>query len=144
MRPLERHDIDPRLIIIEVTESALLDDLNHAARKLQELRARGVRIAIDDFGTGYTSLAHLKTLPIDILKIDQSFTCDDSSQSLVKLIIDTGHLLGVSITAEGIETAEQAAALSEMGSDDLQGYYYGRPCPPDELDRSRLAARPSS
>ncbi|MEZ5225138.1 MAG: EAL domain-containing protein [Acidimicrobiales bacterium] len=133
MAPLERYGIDPALIVIEVTESALLDDLGGAAAKLQSLRDRGVRIAIDDFGTGYTSLAHLKTLPIDILKIDQSFTSDDSASSLVKLIIDTGHLLGVSITAEGIETADQAHALSSMGSDDLQGYYYGRPCPPEDI-----------
>ncbi len=133
MSPLEQYGVDPTLIIIEVTERALLDDLGGAATKLQTLRDNGVRIAIDDFGTGYTSLAHLRTLPIDILKLDQSFTRDDSTQSLVKLIIDTGHLLGVSITSEGIETADQARALSELGSDDLQGYYYGRPSPPEDV-----------
>ena len=131
--PLTRHGVSPELIIIEVTESALLDDLGGAAEKLTELRAQGVKVAIDDFGTGYTSLAHLKTLPIDILKIDQSFTRDRAADSLVKLIIDTGHLLGVSITAEGIETAEQAALLAAMGTDDLQGYHYGRPRPADQL-----------
>ncbi len=142
MGPLDSHAIDSSLIVIEVTESALLDDLGGAAAKLQSLRDRGVKVAIDDFGTGYTSLAHLKTLPIDILKIDQSFTRDDSAASLVKLIIDTGHLLGVSITSEGIETSEQAQALSDMGSDDLQGYFYGRPCPPEELEFHRSAISP--
>jgi diguanylate cyclase (GGDEF)-like protein len=132
--PIEAYGIHPSRIIVEITESALLDDLTSAAIRLQNLRQRGIRIAIDDFGTGYTSLAHLKSLPIDILKIDRSFTNDESATSLVQLIIDTGHLLGATVTAEGIETAEQALALGAMGSDDLQGYLYGRPVPARELD----------
>ncbi len=131
--PLREHGVDPARLVIEVTESALLDDLSVAARRLQELRGHGVRTAIDDFGTGYTSLAHLKTLPIDILKIDRSFTVDPSAASLVKLIIDTGHLLGAVIVAEGIETAEQARRLEELGSDELQGYLFGRPAAPADL-----------
>ena len=133
MSPLRDNGVDPSRIIIEITESALLDDLDGAATKLQALRSSGIRIAIDDFGTGYTSLAHLKSLPIDILKIDRSFTNDESSSSLAKLIIDTGHLLGATITAEGIETVDQAAALTAMGSDELQGYLYGRPEPAEGL-----------
>lgn len=133
LRPLDGRQVDPSRLVVEVTESALLDDLDNAAHKLQRLRDRGVRVAIDDFGTGYTSLAHLRTLPIDILKIDRSFTGDVSSESLVQLIIDTGHLLGVEITAEGVETGDQAVRLARMGSDTLQGFLYGRPCPPDEL-----------
>lgn len=139
--PLDEFGIDPARIIIEVTESALLDDLATAAHKLQQLRARGVRTAIDDFGTGYTSLAQLKTLPVDILKIDRSFTIDESAHSLSKLIVDTGHLLGATVTAEGIETAEQAARLRELGADDLQGYLYGRPVPPDQLEVKESAHR---
>lgn len=131
--PLDEYGIDPSRIIIEITESALLDDLTSAAVKLQHLRNRGIRTAIDDFGTGYTSLAHLKSLPVDILKIDRSFTADDSAASLVQLIIDTGHLLGATVTAEGIETPDQARLLGAMGSDDLQGYLYGRPVPAGEL-----------
>jgi diguanylate cyclase (GGDEF)-like protein len=133
MTPLTDLEIDLGRIIIEITESALLDDLNGAASKLQTLRTNGIRTAIDDFGTGYTSLAHLKSLPFDILKIDRSFTNDESAASLVKLIIDTGHLLGATVTAEGIETTAQAHALTRMGSDDLQGYLYGRPLPPEDL-----------
>ncbi len=138
LRPLREFAVDPRSIVIEVTESALLDDLSSAAVKLQELRTHGIKVAIDDFGTGYTSLAHLKTLPIDVLKIDRSFTADESSQSLVKLIIDTGHLLGATITAEGIETEEQAGQLAALGTDEFQGYLYGRPCPPEELPADRV------
>ena len=133
MSPLRDFGVDPHRIVIEVTESALLDDLDGAASKLQALRSHGIRIAIDDFGTGYTSLAHLKSLPIDILKIDRSFTNDESSSSLAKLIIDTGHLLGATITAEGIETVDQADSLTAMGSDELQGYLYGRPQPAEGL-----------
>ncbi len=137
LRPLREFGVDPRSIVIEVTESALLDDLTSAAVKLQELRTHGIKVAIDDFGTGYTSLAHLKTLPIDVLKIDRSFTGDESSRSLVKLIIDTGHLLGATITAEGIETEEQADQLAALGTDEFQGYLYGRPCPPEDLSPDR-------
>lgn len=134
MTPLLDAEIDPHRIVIEITESALLGDLNGAASKLQSLRSYGIRTAIDDFGTGYTSLAHLKSLPIDVLKIDRSFTNDESAASLVKLIIDTGHLLGATITAEGIETETQAASLTAMGSDDLQGYLYGKPHPAEALN----------
>lgn len=138
MTPLTDAEIDPHRIVIEITESALLEDLEGAATKLQSLRTHGIRTAIDDFGTGYTSLAHLKSLPIDILKIDRSFTNDESAASLVKLIIDTGHLLGATITAEGIETDVQAQSLTAMGSDDLQGYLYGKPTPADALDLTTL------
>ncbi|MCB0994402.1 MAG: EAL domain-containing protein [Acidimicrobiales bacterium] len=134
--PLELHGVEPSRLTIEVTESALLADLNRAAVHLEQLRRRGIRVAIDDFGTGYTSLAHLRTLPIDILKIDRSFTAritDDGERSLVKLIVDTGHLLGVTITVEGVETPEQADVLTELGSDTLQGYRFSRPVPPAEL-----------
>ncbi len=117
---LQAHGVDPSRIIVEVTESAVLDDLETAGRRIQELRDIGIRVAIDDFGTGYTSIAHLRALPIDILKIDRSFVAsagtDPHSESIVKLIIDIGHLLGARITAEGIETVEQALQLAALGS----------------------------
>ncbi len=137
---LYRRGVDPSLVIVEVTESALLHDLVRAAERLEVLRQHGVRVSIDDFGTGYTSLAHLRTLPVDILKIDRSFTSDTTASSLVKLIIDTGHLLGARITAEGIETPEQAEILTGLGSDELQGFLFGRPMPASAL-RDRLADR---
>ncbi len=137
LQPLAECGIDPHSIIIEVTESALLDDLAGAAVKLQRLRDAGVLVAIDDFGTGYTSLAHLRSLPVDILKIDRSFTVnaatDPHEASIVKLIIDTGHLLGATITAEGVETVHEADTLTELGSDSLQGFYFARPQPANQL-----------
>jgi diguanylate cyclase (GGDEF)-like protein len=133
LQPLHDHHVDPARLIIEVTERALFSDLTDVAPKLHELRSNGVKVAIDDFGTGYTSLAHLRTLPVDILKIDHCFTSDGTAGALVKLIIDTGHLLGAEITAEGVETSEQAEFLTRLGSDGLQGFLFGRPCPPDEL-----------
>lgn len=138
MGPIRMNGVDPSRVVIEVTESALLEDRIEAAKKLEQLRSHGVLVAIDDFGTGYTSLGHLRDLPVDILKIDRSFTDPASgSQSLVKLIVDAGHVLGARITAEGVETEEQAQWLAEMGADDLQGYLFARPCPPDDLNIRR-------
>ncbi|MGC1512977.1 MAG: EAL domain-containing protein, partial [Acidimicrobiales bacterium] len=138
--PLTAHGIDTSRVIIEVTESAVLEELHVVAAKIQRLRDVGIKVAIDDFGTGYTSLAHLRSLPIDILKIDRSFTmgaCDDPhARSIVKLIIDIGHLLGARITAEGIETVEQAQQLTGMGADELQGFYYAKPVPADQVAAS--------
>jgi diguanylate cyclase (GGDEF)-like protein len=137
LEPLGAHAIEPTAIIIEVTESALLEDLATAGAKLQQLRDHGVLVSIDDFGTGYTSLAHLRSLPIDILKIDRSFTATavngPHEESIVKLIIDTGHLLGARITAEGVETACEADRMVDLGSDSLQGFFYARPQPADTI-----------
>ncbi|MCC6438961.1 MAG: EAL domain-containing protein, partial [Acidimicrobiales bacterium] len=144
LEPLERAGVDPGRIVIEVTETALLDDLSGASVKLERLRRTGVRVAIDDFGTGYTSLAHLRSLPIDILKIDRSFTANvttsDYEASIVQLIIDTGHLLGASVTVEGVETVGEAAKLTALGSDSLQGFYFARPQPPECLTETTVAA----
>ncbi len=148
LEPLAQHGIPPRRIVVEVTESALVGDLTGAAAKLHRLRTAGMQVAIDDFGTGYTSLAHLRCLPVDILKIDRSFTLNamatEQGASIVKLIVDAGHLLGATITAEGIETPAEAARLTELGADHLQGFLYARPAPADEIElaygqRSRLA-----
>ena len=140
MQQFDTHAVDPGRVILEVTEAVLLDDLTAAVPKLEELRNRGIHVAIDGFGTGYTSLSHLRTLPVDILKVDRSFTAgavmDHHDESVVKLIIDTGHLLGVRVTVEGIETPDQAEKLADLGSDHLQGFFYGTPQSPDQLERS--------
>lgn len=133
--PLREHGIDPKRVVLEVTESALLQDLDMAAAKLSELRRVGVQIAIDDFGTGYSSLSHLRQLPVDILKIDRSFVADESAMGLVELIIDMGHVLGARVTAEGIEDREQADRLRLLGADRLQGFLYGRPVPPEVVEQ---------
>ena len=135
------HGVDPRRLIVEVTETALLDDLTAAADGLAVLRSMGVRIALDDFGTGYMSLANLRSFTVDVLKIDGSFVSEIDTlagQSMIQLIIDAGHLLEVEVTAEGVETEQQADLLREMGADRLQGYHFGRPVPPNKL-QDRIA-----
>ena len=136
------HGIDPRRLIVEVTETALLDDLTTAADDVALLRSMGVRIALDDFGTGYMSLANLRSLTVDVLKIDGSFVAEIdtlSGKSMIQLIIDAGHLLDIEVTAEGVETAEQANLLRSMGADRLQGYHFGRPAPAKDL-QDRIAS----
>ena len=126
---------DPRMLTVEVTESALLDDFVTAGDHLKRLRHRGVTVAIDDFGTGYTSLAHLRRLPVDVLKVDRTFTSNlhrPDDLSLVKLVIETGHLLGLEVTVEGVEHFQQEDILRRLGADRLQGYRFGYPM--SELD----------
>jgi diguanylate cyclase (GGDEF)-like protein len=128
--PLRLHGIDPRRLTVEVTETALLDDLATAASQLEVLRSAGIRVAIDDFGTGYTSLTHLRALPVDIVKIDRSFVANlhrDDERSLVRLIVEVGHLFGYEVVAEGVETAVEASELVSLGVDVLQGFHYSRP-----------------
>jgi EAL domain-containing protein (putative c-di-GMP-specific phosphodiesterase class I) len=124
-------------LVLEVTESMLLDDIDHARQQLGRLRALGIRIAIDDFGTGYSSLSYLSTLPVDELKIDQSFVrnIEDNagSRGLVKAIIDMAHTLGLTTVAEGVEEQGQRAILSELGCARAQGYLFARPLPVEEF-----------
>ena len=116
---------------IEITEGALLDDSATAVGELQRLRDAGICIAIDDFGTGYSSLSRLSELPIDRLKIDRSFIMrlphDAAGRTLVSTIISLGHAFGMTLVAEGVETAEQLAVLCELGCDRVQGFLLGRP-----------------
>ncbi|MEM9041669.1 MAG: EAL domain-containing protein [Actinomycetota bacterium] len=128
--PLRAHDVDPSRIIVEVTESSVLDDLGRAADHLDQLRELGVLVAIDDFGTGYASLSYLRQLPVDIIKIDRSFTRDEGSQSLVSMVVETARLLDLTVTAEGVEDEQQVETLRRLGVDRLQGYHFGRPRPP--------------
>ena len=133
---VKRHEILPNSLILELTETALMEDLVTAARELAQLRKIGVRIALDDYGTGYMSLAHLRGLPVDILKIDRSFVSElveKDEQSLVHLIVDTGRLLNLAVTAEGVETVEQRDALLALGVDTLQGYLFAQPHPATQL-----------
>ncbi len=122
---------------LEITEGVLMDERNGVVTALFELHTLGVTIAIDDFGTGYSSLSYLKRYPISKLKIDQSFirdmTRDTGDAALVNTIIAMGHNLGISVVAEGIETAEQLALLAASGCDLGQGFYIARPMPYDDL-----------
>ncbi|MEO6816168.1 MAG: EAL domain-containing protein [Edaphobacter sp.] len=124
-------------LVLEITESALIGNIEQAQSIAQELKALGVSLALDDFGTGYSSLRHLQALPFDELKIDASFVREMSdtkeSRKIVAAIIGLGHSLNLTTVAEGIETTEQADMLLRLGCDIGQGWLYGPPVPPDDL-----------
>ena len=124
-------EVDPGRIILEVTESIMVDGFSEVSSKLDALRNAGFRIALDDFGTGYSSLNYLKSLPIHIVKIDKTFVdsllTDQRSQPLTQHVIGLCHELGYSVVAEGIETSEQRDFLLSCGCDEIQGYYFSRP-----------------
>ena len=130
---LEETGVDPRLLELELTESMIMSDVDESARQMRQLRSLGVSIAVDDFGTGYSSLAYLHRLPIDILKIDQSFVEEmewsDSTLPLVQAIVALAHNLGLAVVAEGVETNRQLAALRAIQCDYLQGFLFHRPQP---------------
>mgnify|MGYP003625127656 CR=1 FL=1 len=134
---LEEHDYPAKLFALELTESILIDDVNETLNILNSMRDLGITLAIDDFGTGYSSLSYLKQFPIDILKIDQSFirdiTTDASDKAIVSAIIAMAQQLDIDVLAEGVETLEHQAFLQSQGCDYVQGYLYCRPIPADEL-----------
>lgn len=132
------HGIQPGELELEVTESAVMSDLDLVASRLRHLKSLGVRISIDDFGTGYSSMSYLQRLPIDVLKIDRVFidaiSRDEAgSRALVQAVVTLGHGLGAEVVAEGIEDAETAHILRDMGCDHGQGYLFGRPGPASRL-----------
>ncbi|HUG21332.1 putative bifunctional diguanylate cyclase/phosphodiesterase [Piscinibacter sp.] len=128
---LEQTGVSPSSIVLEVTESAVMEDVEKAKATLNHLRSLGFRLALDDFGTGYSSISMLKALPFDILKIDRSFVRDSEGlslgPSLLGAIIDIGKSLKLTIIAEGIETAAQSLHLECLGCDLLQGFHFFRP-----------------
>jgi diguanylate cyclase (GGDEF)-like protein len=138
---------------LEITESALLADSESTIATLNHLRALGVRIALDDFGTGYSSLSYLRSFPFDKIKIDRSFIKDlgeeNDCSAIVRAVASLGIALGMTTTAEGVETAEQLRQVRAQGCIEVQGYYFGRPCPVGELcdllkAREALVQRASS
>ena len=122
---------------LDVTETAYIKVLEGYAAALDRLKAMGVRVSIDDFGTGYSSLSYLKRLPADDLKIDRSFVKglgeDIEDTAIVRMIIDLAHTVGMEVVAEGVESAEQARLLREMGCDLAQGFHFSRPLPPQRV-----------
>ncbi|WP_324278491.1 EAL domain-containing protein [Blastococcus brunescens] len=130
-RLLTEHGVPAALLRLEVTESAVMGDATRCTDVLKRLHDLGVKLSIDDFGTGYTSMAHLRRLPVDELKIDRSFVLGMTTAShdavLVRTAIDLGHNLGLTVVAEGVEGAEHVAALRALGCDIAQGYHYARP-----------------
>jgi len=135
---LVNHGVSPQYLELEVTESMVMQDVDMVIGTLRRLRSLGIGISIDDFGTGYSSLAYLKRFPVKRLKIDRSFVRDLGSHGegrvIPKVIVDLAHALSVKVVAEGVETAEQLQALAELGCDEAQGYFLGRPMPRDEFE----------
>lgn len=127
--------VDPRQLVIEVTESVFMTDSVAASKVLDDLRSAGMAISIDDFGIGYSSLGYLEQLPVDQLKVDRSFVgrLDGSERSLaiVRSVVDLAHAVGLQVVAEGVENSEQHQTLLGMGCDQAQGYLYARPVPPE-------------
>ncbi len=134
---LDEFEISPELIELEITEGALIQDSSTVLKRLLLLQDLGVRLSIDDFGAGYASLAYLKMLPVDVLKIDRSFITALSSnradQRIVAWTIRLAHDFGMRVVAEGVETKEVADLLRAMGCDMAQGYFFGHPMRADEV-----------
>ncbi|MCU1511021.1 MAG: hypothetical protein JWO34_861 [Arthrobacter sp.] len=129
--------VDARQLTLELTESAFFDANSDVLRQLRQLREAGVRIAMDDFGTGYASLGRLKELPLDMVKIDRSFVAmirtGQEQLPFFNTMVTAAHALGLSVTAEGIETPAQAKYLTDRGCDSLQGYLFAKPAPASDL-----------
>jgi EAL domain-containing protein (putative c-di-GMP-specific phosphodiesterase class I) len=143
---LEQHRLEPDLLTLELTESVLLAAGEPVQRQLEALKRLGVLLALDDFGTGYASLAYLQRFPVDILKIDRTFTANiagpDAELLLLKGIIELGAALGLTLVAEGIETIEQHEVVRSLGCHNAQGFYFGHPerIPPSDVSVPRLDA----
>lgn len=135
---LEKYDVSPSEVELEITESILIDDFQEITEKLSILRDIGIKISLDDFGTGYSSLSYLKGLPIDTLKIDKSFIdtviTDENTRIITESIIYMVKKLGYETIAEGVETQEQYDYLHKIDCDNIQGYYLGKPMPPEEIE----------
>ncbi|WP_344617179.1 putative bifunctional diguanylate cyclase/phosphodiesterase [Dactylosporangium salmoneum] len=136
---LREHGVPARLLRLEVTESAVMANPAQATATLTELHDLGIHLSIDDYGTGYSSMAYLKQLPVDELKVDRTFVqhmdTDQDDAILVRGAIELGHNLGMTVVAEGVEGTAHAAALRSLGCDIAQGYHYARPMPGPDLDR---------
>jgi len=134
---LAEHEVTPGLLCLEITESGFMEDPGHAQKVLDRLAELGVKLSIDDYGTGYSSLSYIMKLPVQELKIDQSFisrmATDEEISTIVRSTIDLGHNLGLQVVAEGVEDLEVWNMLRSLGCDDAQGYFMSRPLEPRAL-----------
>jgi EAL domain-containing protein (putative c-di-GMP-specific phosphodiesterase class I) len=139
--------LDAERLVLEVTESVLVEEGGTVVPVLSKLRQRGVKVAVDDFGTGYSSLGYLRRLPVDVLKIDRAFVTGvaDSAEdaAVAQAVLSLARILGLATVAEGIETPEQAAALLAIGCTFGQGYLFSRPLPGPELETKLTALCPT-
>jgi EAL domain-containing protein (putative c-di-GMP-specific phosphodiesterase class I) len=136
-RLLARYSLEAQRLVVEITESSLMEDQEYALQLLNHLSSLGVRISIDDFGTGYSSLAYLRRLPVSEIKVDQSFVLsmldNENDKVIVRATIGLAHNLGMSVIAEGVAEKEIFRQLGIMGCDLAQGYYISKPVPGNEL-----------
>jgi EAL domain-containing protein (putative c-di-GMP-specific phosphodiesterase class I) len=135
---LARTGLDPARLGLEITETIAMDSTEHSGEVLAELAALGVELLLDDFGTGVSSLARLKRLPVDTLKIDRAFVRgvgdrEDEDDAIVAAILAMAEALGLEVVAEGVETEAQLARLDQLGCQLIQGFLFSRPVPADEL-----------
>ncbi len=139
MHLLEQYHLPPTLIELEITESVFIDDMDDVIEKMNILREMGIRFSMDDFGTGFSSLSYLRRLPIDTLKIDKSFidsvVTDCPTRTIAETIIEMGKKLGFHTIAEGVEDEVQFDILKDIGCDNIQGYYMGRPMVSEKIEK---------
>jgi diguanylate cyclase (GGDEF)-like protein len=143
---LRSSGVAPEKLEIEITEAAIMSNAEPVLATLQAVHAMGIRVAIDDFGTGYSSFAYLKRFEVDSLKIDRTFVEGierEDNLAIARSIVSVAHALGLPVTAEGVETAQQARILTALGCDRLQGFYFGRPSPSTEFQAARVALVPT-
>ena len=130
---LRRYQMDPGMLVLEVTESMLVRDVDKCTERMRELRQRGIAISLDVFGTGHSSLSYLKVMPLDELKLDRSFVTDignsDRDHAVAASVVQLAQNLDLTVVAEGVETEAQALVLARMGCHIHQGYLYGKPEP---------------
>jgi EAL domain-containing protein (putative c-di-GMP-specific phosphodiesterase class I) len=131
---LAAHGVPASGLVVEITETTMMIDPERATRVLHELHALGVAVAVDDFGVGHSSLAYLRDLPIEQVKIDRSFIFDyERGEPIVRAVVDLGRSIGLQVVAEGVEDEATAIALRDMGCHVLQGFLFARPVPPEDL-----------
>ncbi len=147
---LTAHDVKPDSLELEITETVLMESVDHYLDTVNEIRALGVKLSLDDFGTGYSSLSYLHRFPLDRLKIDRAFVNGRldalADLAVIRAIVELGHELGLRVVAEGVEQAHEANALKRIGCDELQGFYYARPMSNEALEqwlRTRASPRVS-
>ncbi len=133
-----RHAINPKMLKMELTESMLFENIENIIVTMNALKEIGVRFSLDDFGTGYSSLQYLKRLPLNQLKIDQSFVrdiaVDSSDKAIVSTIVAMAHSLGLDVIAEGVEAEDQRKILLDTGCAHYQGYLFGKPVPIEQFE----------
>jgi EAL domain-containing protein (putative c-di-GMP-specific phosphodiesterase class I) len=144
-RALETTGANPRHLCLEITEAALITDVEAVRRQLGQVRDLGVRLAVDDFGTGYSSVGYVRQLPLDSVKIDKSFvqglTAGVEDAAIAQAIIKMAHALGLTTVAEGVESADELARLQQLGCDVVQGFYFAAPLTADAIDGLMAAGR---